>query len=207
MAREGKKIQEFDLWTYQAANGNREKKFSATLRMNDSLKFTLEVNGLRFEGMNPSDLVHQATMQLEDEHDLTWRPIILVDCDLEEGRLQFKRLFHAVTRSGKDVWRVWRFDGADEQQHSKWSRSEIETFERLDGGMPGNREGGPRLKDRELPYTPERWTAIMKLDQMLAEAQKAVADKLHEIVRKGDLDGFLAKATQSTHRIFFEETK
>ncbi|MEK7765444.1 MAG: glycoside hydrolase family 16 protein, partial [bacterium] len=69
-----------------------------------------------------------------------------------EGAITFffdDRVVFTFTKegSGKDVWRVWRFDGADERQRSKWSHDEIETFERLDGGMPGDRDGGPRLKD------------------------------------------------------------
>lgn len=204
MARDGKKIHEFDLWT-ENEHGNRGLRYTASLRMKDNLKFSLEVGGLHFEGNNPKDLEHQAKMQLEDEHDLSWKAIILIDPDLDEGRLNFKRLFHAKTRSGKDVWRLWRFDGDDEHQYSKWSHNEIETFERLEGASPGTRDGGPRVKDRELPYTPERWTAILKLDEMLDEAQRAVAKKLSEIVRKGDLDAFLARATRGTPRLIFDE--
>lgn len=41
---------------------------------------------------------------------------------------------------------------------------------------------------------------------MLSEAKKAVAEKLSDIVRSGDLDGFLKRATkQGTPRIIFDE--
>ncbi len=205
MAREGKKIHEYDLWT-ENEHGNRGARHTAVLRMKDNLKFSLEVAGLRFDGNSPNDLEHQAKMQLQDEHDLSWSAIILVDPDLEEGRLQFKRLFHAQTRSGKDVYRLWRFDGDDEQQHSKWNHKDIKTFERFEGASPGSRDGGPRLKDRELPYTAERWTAIVKLDQMLGKAQEQVSEKLYDLIRKGDFDAFLSRATkQGIPRIVFDE--
>jgi hypothetical protein len=199
MARDGKKIEEFKIYL-------NSRSYPATLRMTDQFEFILEVNQLRFRGNNPKDLIHQAQMQLENEDGLKWSPIILVDPDLEEGRLNFKRLFQAKSRDGKEVWRSWRFDGDDERQLTTWNRTEVETHERLEGGVPGDRADGPRVKDREMEYTPERWTAIVKLDQMLEEARKAVSEKLSDIIRKGDLDLFLKRATQQgTLRLIFDE--
>jgi hypothetical protein len=206
MAREGKKIREFDLWT-ENEHGNRGVSYTATLRMKETLKFSLEVGGLTFEGDNPRDLEHQAKMQLEDQHDLTWGAIILIDPDLEDGRLSFRRLFQAKARSGKSVWRCWRFDGDNERETSRWWRSEeIKTIGLLEGGIPGDRAAGPKLKERNLPYTSARWAAIVKLDEMLDQAQKAIAQKLSDIIQAGDLDGFLARATeQGVPRIIFDE--
>lgn len=205
MAREGKKVHEFDLWT-QNEHRNRDRRFSAVLRMNDSLQFTLEVNGLKFEGKNPADLTHQAQMQLENEQDLKWESRILVDPDLEEGRLMFRRVFVAKSKDDRDVYRAWRFSGDDEHRVGRWNTEIPKTFELLEGATPGDRTDEARLKDRKMEYTPERWQALVKLDQMLKEAHKAVADKLHDIIRKGDLDGFLKRATaQGTPRLIFDE--
>lgn len=205
MAREGKKIREFDLWT-QNEHGNRGMMYTATLRMKETLKFSLEVAGLCFEGDNPRDLEHQAKLQLEDEHDLSWSAVILVDPNLEDGRLNFRRIFQAKARSGKNVWRLWRFGGDDERPVSRWYRSEeIKTTGLLEGGIPGDRADGPKLKERELPYTAARWAAIVKLDEMLDQAQKAIAQKLSDIIQDGDLDGFLLRATQGTPRLIWDE--
>lgn len=199
MAREGKKIEEFKMYL-------NSHSFPAVLRMGSDWKFVLEVNQLRFEGNTPRDLVHQAQMQLENEHGLDWAPIILVNPDLEDGRLNFRRLFQSASRDGKKVWRLWRFGGDDERQVSTWYRSEeIKTLGLLEGAVPGDRADGPKLVERELPYTPGRWQSIVKLDQMLAEATKTVAEKLSEVIRQGDFDGFLGRAVmQGVPRIVFD---
>lgn len=199
MAREGKKIEEFKLYL-------NNHSYPAVLRMTDGYKFVLEVNQLRFEGNTPKDLIRQAQMQLENEHGLEWGAIILVDPDLEDGRLNFRRLFQAKGRDGKEVWRVWCFEGSDEKQPSTWYRTEeIKTIGLLEGAVPGDRADGPKLKERELPYTPGRWMSIVKLDQMLAEATKSVAEKLEAVIRQGDFDAFLGKAvTEGILRITFE---
>jgi hypothetical protein len=206
MAREGKKIDEFEIYPRDAKGNRLSKSFPAVLRMTESYKFVLEVNQLRFEGRTPADLVHQARMQLENEDGLNWEPRILVDPDLDEGRLTFRRVFVATSKDGREIYRLWRFAGDDEKQLSRWESKTPATFSRLDGATPGDRTDEARLKDREMPYTPERWAALVKLGGMLDEAHKAVADKLHDIIRGGDLDGFLKRtATHGTPRMIFDE--
>lgn len=199
MAREGKKINEFKLYL-------NSYSYPAVLRMSEQHQFTLEVNQLRFEGPTPKDLIRQAQMQLENEHGLEWAPIILIDPDLEDGRLNFRRIFSATSRDGKGVWRRWCFNGDDEKQVCHWYRgTEIKTLGLLEGAVPGDRADGAKLKERALPYTSARWTALVKLDEMLDQAQKAVAKKLSEIINKGDLDAFLARATVGTPRLIWDE--
>lgn len=190
MSRDGRKIEEFKITLMD------NSRFPAVLRMTDSMDFILEVNQLTFKGHSPRDLVHQAEMQLENEHGLEWTPIILVDPDLSDNRLVFIRLFQAESRDKKTVWRTWRFDGKNEKEKETWNDHEVETFKLLEGAVPGDRHGGPRLKDRELPYTPERWKALVKLDELLRDAMASVTQKLHDIVRDGDVDAFLATATR-----------
>jgi hypothetical protein len=188
MSRDGRKV-----WEGFIQHGEGMKRSAAIIRMTDSLRFSLEVDDLTFEGDNPKELRLKAEMTLCGEATVQWKPIILIDPDLEEGRLMYRRLFEGtITSSGRTVYRHWRIGEKDESSKARYS-VDVETYANLTLGAPGGRaRDGQRIKDRLLPYSPALWDALNRLDLMLKETNERVAAKVRELIESADLTAKLA---------------
>lgn len=208
-SRDGKKVQEFELYQYDDRGNRSSRSYRATLRMTERFEFILEVNERTYHGNNPKDLIQEAQMEVDGEVGLKWEAVIVVDPNLQdEGRLTFNRVFRASDSGGKKRWRRWSFGGTDEERRGSWHDREIKTSMILEGATPGCRDDGPHLGDRILGYTTVRWTLLVKLDEMLRDTRKAVAEKLHDIISVGDVDGFLSTVSlKGSPALLFEESK
>lgn len=165
---------------------------TAVLRFDaHTLVFTLEVEGRTFEGETPKELKLQAQAFLRGHDKLEWRPVIAVETSPYASTLELRyhRYFEA-DNGEKKLYRRWRVPGVVGSDGSAFHTDTADMTE----GQPGDVDHGPRLKERMLPYTPERWKALRDLEKAIQAALEAARAKLEKILSEGDLDAFLENA-------------
>lgn len=168
--------------------------------------FTVEVEGRTFEGETPKELKLQAEAFLKGHDKLRWNPIISVEPSPYGSSLELRyhRYFKADGGGDKKIYRRWRVPGMVGSDHSMVRADTADILE----GEPGDVDNGPRLKDRVLPYTPERWKALRELEKALETALAAAHARFEKILSEGDLDAFLANVgRRGPQAILFEPGK
>jgi hypothetical protein len=152
-----------------------------------SKDFEVVAGDEKFKGENVKTLVDQAKVYLKGWSKLLWTPVIIVDT--EPGRdigISYERLFKSKHK-GAAVYRRWIVDGENEGQFGRWHLSEKNSGDVLEG-EPGIIDQGPRGLYRELPYIPERWTAIRALDRGIRAAVETAEIRLSKIFADAAID-------------------
>lgn len=183
MAEDGKRID-----TFMIARHNAELRW-----LSNKMSFILNCNGHRFEGDNARKLRDDAEVIVLEYDKLTWTPKILIDAEPgDQMNVSYHRVFQAHL-DRRAVYRAFRVNGEDEGAFSRWN--DPETGDTVEGSagdvIHPNRSDTYKI----LPYTPERWLQIRKLDAALAGAMAAAREKLKKILESKDVDTFLANVS------------
>lgn len=170
MSREGRKIDEFQI-----------QKRSAVLRMDQWHNFTVEVDGLSFQGKDVEKLKRDAELAVLGVEKAEWEPVVVLDASPGDLDMSFKRFFCAEV-GGKTLYRAWMVDGKTEP--SRWKCGDSELLQRTDG-EPGDIVA-PHIvvKERELPYTAGFWTALVALRSSIEKAVSDAQIRLADVLRK-----------------------
>lgn len=179
MSDNGKKIDE-----WRIAGNN------AVLRWNShKYEFCLEVYGMIFKGENARTLRSDAEIALMKYEKLVWKPVIVIDTDPQgDLSIHFQRMYQARDSEGTH-YRYWRCKGETANERG-YGWSSPDTGNILEG-EPGDIMNGRETNGKIIPYTAERWAQLRALDAALKVALKKAQEKLGEILKGKDLDGFL----------------
>lgn len=175
----GKKIDEWRI------DGN-----NAVLRWNShKYEFCLEVYGMIFRGESARTLRSDAEIALKKYDKLAWKPVIIIDTDPKENLgIHFQRMYQAKDSEGTHC-RYWRCKGETKNERGYgWSSPDTENI--LEG-EPGDIMNGRETSGKTVPYTAERWMQLQALVAALKIAIEKAREKLGEILKGKDLDGFL----------------
>jgi len=135
--------------------------------------------GLNFHASTPKEVRDLLVGYLNEHHGMVWEPVIVTGkASWKHDDLfgmEFNRYFRGMKKDKHIVFRSW--DYKDEKGRPNYE----EHGTRLDIGSPGT-EAHPDRSQAVFPYTTERWTTLLQLEQAI----RAIGEKVTDLVNPDD---------------------